>query len=63
MSIEVKMGVQHKQVGFGDEMLKHFVDARFTNSNRNWIEVITNEQGETLTSTHIELDENHPYPY
>tara|TARA_B100000902_G_scaffold31983_1_gene38313 strand:- start:291 stop:812 length:522 start_codon:yes stop_codon:yes gene_type:complete len=61
MSIEVKMGVQHKQVGFGDEMLKHFVDARFTNSNRNWIEVITNEQGETLTSTHIELDENHPY--
>ena len=41
-------------------MLKHFVDATFTNSDRNWIEVTTNERGEALTSTHVELDENHP---
>ena len=26
--------VEHKEVGFGDEMLKHFVDATFTNSDR-----------------------------
>jgi|TARA_B110000444_G_C18741792_1_gene548357 hypothetical protein len=52
--------VEHKEVGFGDEMLKHFVDATFTNSDRNWIEVTTNERGEALTSTHVELDENHP---
>ena len=43
MSNEIKM-FEHKQVGFGEELLKdHFVEARFTNSDRTWIEVITNE--------------------
>ena len=52
--------VEHKEVGFGDEMLKHFIDARFTNNDRNWIEVITNEKAPNgYTSTHVELDENH----
>ena len=61
MSNEIRM-FEHKQVGFGEELLKdHFVEARFTNSDRTWIEVITNEKGDTLTSTHIEYDENQPY--
>jgi len=60
MSIEI-MKREHKEVGFGDEMLKYFVDARFTSSNRDWIEVLTNENKESLTSTHVEFDEKHPY--
>jgi len=63
MSTDMKIivaSVEHKEVGFGEELLKHFVDATFTNSDRNWIEVTTNERGEALTSTHVELDENHP---
>jgi hypothetical protein len=60
MSIEV-VKREHKEVGFGDGMLKYFVDARFTNSKRDWIEVLTNENKESLTSTHVEFDEKHPY--
>ena len=60
MSIEI-MKREHKEVGFGDEMLKYFVDARFTSSKRDWIEVLTNENKESLTSTHVEFDEKHPY--
>ena len=51
MSNEIRM-FEHKQVGFGEELLKdHFVEARFTNSDRTWIEVITNEKGDTLKPT------------
>lgn len=58
MSSEVK-SFEHKIVGYSEELLKnHFVEARFTNSERTWIEVITNEKGDALTSTHIEFDEN-----
>ena len=61
MSSEVK-SFEHKTVGYSEELLKdHFVEARFTNSERTWIEVITNEKGSSLTSTHIEYDENQPY--
>jgi len=60
MSIEV-VKREHKEVGFGDGMLKYFVDARFTSSKRDWIEVLTNENKESLTSTHVEFDEKHPY--
>ena len=58
MSSEIK-SFEHKPVGYGEHLLKdHFVEARFTNSDRTWIEVITNEKGSSLTSTHIEFDEN-----
>jgi len=60
MEIEIKKFI-HSEVGFGDEMLKHFVDARFTNNERTWIEVLTNEKKDGLTSTHIEFNEKHPY--
>ena len=58
MSNEIK-SFEHKTVGYSEELLKNnFVEARFTNNERTWIEVLTNEKGDSLTSTHIEFDEN-----
>jgi hypothetical protein len=45
---------------FNEELLKnHLVSAHFTNSDRTWIEVLTNEVKGSLTPYHIEYDENH----
>ena len=52
--------VEHKEVGFGEELLKNILLSHFTNNERTWIEVLTNEQAEVLHHTHVEYDENHP---
>ena len=53
MSTDMKINVapvEHKQVGFGEELLKnHFAGAHFTNNERTWIEVLTNENGDSLS--------------
>jgi len=45
---------------FNEELLKnHLVSAHFTNNERTWIEVLTNETADSLTPFHIEYDEKH----
>ena len=64
MSTDMKINVanvEHKEVGFGEELLKNnFAGANFTNNERTWIEVLTNENGHSLSTHQIEYDLDHP---